>query len=69
MAGQLWGTNSVGGFMYSDELSDYLRLQNFPLTKWRPLADALLFAVAYPLMMVLALLRMAGGMTWKDRRI
>ena len=40
MAGQLWGTNSVGGFMYSDELSDYLRLQNFPLTKWRPLADA-----------------------------
>lgn len=36
---------------------------------WRPLADALLFAVAYPLMMVLALLRMAGGMTWKDRRI
>jgi len=26
MAGQVWVTNSLGGFMYSDELSEVLRL-------------------------------------------
>jgi|TARA_Y100000296_G_C5068316_1_gene203511 hypothetical protein len=41
MAGtQLWSTNTVGGFMYSDELSDYLRTQVQPLSKFRQLCDA-----------------------------
>lgn len=40
MAGQVWAVNTEGGYMYSDNLSDYLRSSNFPLTKYRPLADA-----------------------------
>lgn len=39
MAGQLWTTSSAGGYMYSDELSDYLRLKAQPLTKFRQMCD------------------------------
>lgn len=35
MAGQIWAVASEGGFMYSDELSDVLRQQVQPLTKFR----------------------------------
>lgn len=35
MIGQLWVTNSVGGFMYSDELSATLRTAVQPLVKFR----------------------------------
>lgn len=40
MSGQLWGTAAEGGYMYSDELSDYLRVRAQPLTKMRQLCDA-----------------------------
>ena len=40
MAGQLWSVSAEGGFMYSDELSDVLRQQVQPLTKFRQLCDA-----------------------------
>lgn len=40
MAGQLWAIPSEGGYMYSDELSDVLRQQVQPLTKFRQLCDA-----------------------------
>lgn len=40
MAGQIWATSSEGGFLYSDEMSDVLRMQLQPLTKFRPLCDA-----------------------------
>lgn len=40
MAGQLWSVPSEGGYLYSDELSDILRTQVEPLTKFRQLADA-----------------------------
>jgi N4-gp56 family major capsid protein len=40
MAGQLWSVPAEGGFMYSDELSDVLRQQVQPLTKFRQLCDA-----------------------------
>lgn len=40
MAGQLWGTSAKGGYMYSDQLSDNLRMQVYPLTKFRGLCDA-----------------------------
>lgn len=36
---------------------------------WRSGADDLLFAAAYPLLLVAALLKMMGKMTWKDRPI
>jgi hypothetical protein len=39
MAGQLWTTPSEGGYMYSDELSDTIRIQVQPLTKFRQLCD------------------------------
>ena len=35
MVGQLWVTNSLGGFLYSDELSDTLRHAVQPLVKFR----------------------------------
>jgi hypothetical protein len=35
MAGQLWTVSSEGGFAYSDELSDYMRIVTQPLTKFR----------------------------------
>lgn len=40
MSGQLWATSSLGGFLYSDELSDVLREAVQPLVKFRQLADA-----------------------------
>jgi N4-gp56 family major capsid protein len=40
MAGQLWSIPTEGGYMYSDELSDVLRQQVQPLTKFRQLCDA-----------------------------
>lgn len=39
MSGQLWGTNSSGGFMYSDQLSDVLRMDLFKSVKFRQLCD------------------------------
>jgi len=40
MPGQIWATNSVGGFMYNDELSAKMRMALQPLTKFRQFADA-----------------------------
>jgi N4-gp56 family major capsid protein len=40
MVGQIWSVASEGGYMYSDELSDTLRQQVQPLTKFRQLCDA-----------------------------
>lgn len=39
MAGQLWATNSLGGYMYSDRLSKVLRTAVQPLVKFRQFAD------------------------------
>ena len=35
MAGQIWGVNTLGGFMYSDNLSKVLRNAVQPLVKFR----------------------------------
>lgn len=40
MAGQLWGTNSLGGYQFSLELSDTLRQQVRSTVKFRQLCDA-----------------------------
>lgn len=40
MPGQLWSVPSEGGYLYSDEMSDYLRNQVQPLTKFRQFCDA-----------------------------
>lgn len=39
MSGQVWVTNSLGGFMYSNQLSDELRHTVQPLVKFRQFAD------------------------------
>lgn len=39
MAGQLWVTDSLGGYMYSDKLSKELRYAVQPLVKFRQFAD------------------------------
>lgn len=39
MAGQLWVTNTLGGYMYSDQLSKVLRYSVQPLCKFRQFAD------------------------------
>lgn len=39
MAGQIWVTNSLGGYMYSDQLSKVLRHAVQPLCKFRQFAD------------------------------
>ncbi len=39
MAGQLWSVNTLGGFMYSDELSDYLRTELQPSSRFRQFCD------------------------------
>lgn len=39
MAGQLWATNSLGGYMYSQRLSRVLRYAVQPLVKFRQFAD------------------------------
>lgn len=33
MAGQIWATNSLGGYLYSRQLSKVLRMAVQPLTK------------------------------------
>ena len=40
MPGQIWATNSLGNYMYSDELSKELRMAVQPLVKFRQFADA-----------------------------
>ena len=40
MTGQIWAVAADGGYLYSDELSDYLRMQVQPLTKFRQFCDA-----------------------------
>jgi N4-gp56 family major capsid protein len=39
-AGQVWSTNSLGGFLYADELSDVLRTEVRSTNKFRQLCDA-----------------------------
>lgn len=39
MSGQVWNTDSLGGFMYSDELSDYLRTELQPMSRFRQFCD------------------------------
>lgn len=38
--GQLWQVNTLGGYAYSDELSDVLRTALQPLQRFRQFADA-----------------------------
>jgi len=40
MSGQLWSVPASGGYLYSDQLSDVLRIQVQPLTKFRQFCDA-----------------------------
>lgn len=40
MTGQVWSVNASGGFLYSDNLSEYLRFELQPRTKFRNLCDA-----------------------------
>lgn len=40
MAGQIWSTNSLGGYMYSDNLSQKLRTALQPLVRFRQFCDA-----------------------------
>ncbi len=40
MTGQVWSSNTSGGFLYSDNLSTYLRFELQARTKFRNLADA-----------------------------
>lgn len=40
MTGQIWATNSLGGFMYADKLSDELRTFVQGVTKFRQFCDA-----------------------------
>jgi hypothetical protein len=40
MAGQLWGISTLGGYMYSLELSNILRTNVQPLLKFRQFCDA-----------------------------
>jgi N4-gp56 family major capsid protein len=40
MVGQVWAVDTLGGYMYSDELSDTLRMQVQPLVKVRQFCDA-----------------------------
>lgn len=39
MAGQVWNTSTLGGFMYSDELSDFLRTELQPMSRFRQFCD------------------------------
>lgn len=38
--GQLWQVNTLGGYMYADELSDVLRTELQPLQRYRQFCDA-----------------------------
>jgi len=40
MSGQVWSVDALGGFMYSDELSETLRIELLPAVKFRQFADA-----------------------------
>ena len=40
MAGQVWEVDELGGYMYSDELSNVLRTALQPAVKFRQLCDA-----------------------------
>ena len=40
MSGQVWSVDVLGGYMYSDELSDKLRIELLPAVKFRQLCDA-----------------------------
>lgn len=40
MAGQVWSVNQLGGYMYSDELSVYLRTAVQPAMRFRQFCDA-----------------------------
>lgn len=40
MAGQLWTTNSLGGYFYSQGLSDELRMALLPMWRFRQFANA-----------------------------
>lgn len=40
MAGQVWGVSADGGYMYSDELSDVLRMEVQPQIRFRQHCDA-----------------------------
>lgn len=40
MSGQVWQTNSLGGYMYSDNLSRKLRTALQPMTRFRQFCDA-----------------------------
>lgn len=40
MAGQVWGVSADGGYMYSDELSDTLRMEVQPQIRFRQHCDA-----------------------------
>lgn len=39
MAGQLWAVNSLGGYMYADNLSNELRMAVQPMVKFRQFCD------------------------------
>ena len=39
MSGQVWATDSLGGYMYADNLSDELRMAVQPRTKFRQFCD------------------------------
>jgi hypothetical protein len=39
MAGQVWAVNSLGGYMYSLNLSKHLRMAVQPLVKFRQFCD------------------------------
>ena len=41
MAGQLWVTDSLGGYMYSDQLSAELRTAVQPLCRFRQFSDVI----------------------------
>lgn len=40
MSGQVWAVDSLGGFLYSDELSNILRTALQPMCRWRQFCDA-----------------------------
>lgn len=40
MSGQVWGVNTLGGYMYAPQLSNVLRMQLLPTVKFRQFCDA-----------------------------
>lgn len=40
MSGQIWAVNTLGGYMYSEQLSDILRMALQPIVKFRQFCDA-----------------------------